>query len=78
LSFIDQVELLVGQAGGYMYWDNRHNQFVDPKAYVGYAGAGTHVAAPGDIRLVSEPADLLQKLYAGVVCASGEILGRCS
>ncbi|MPY86916.1 MAG: hypothetical protein GEU99_03245 [Luteitalea sp.] len=49
-----------------MYCHRALNQdtILDPKAYQNFTGPGTFVDTAGTVRLVSEPAEMLQRLYA--------------
>ena len=38
---------------------------VDRRAYIGNGGPNTYIATPGAASLVSEPAQLLERLHAG-------------
>lgn len=64
MAFKEQVRLLVGQANPKQMYSAQALGAIDPRAYVGETRAGTHVAADGSIRMVSEPAAMLQKLYS--------------
>jgi len=66
VAFTQQVELLLGQARRTgIYYSNMSMMkgVVDPRAHVGHSGPGTYVAN-GEVQLISEPASLLQRLYA--------------
>lgn len=65
MAFIEQVQLLVGQATKEgVYLDRRTGKHLTSSAYAGLVGPGTYVAVPGEVALLSEPAHLLQRLYA--------------
>lgn len=66
MSVVDQITLLQGQATRKgIYRLGAPNTIADPAAFLGNVGPGTYVAQPDDrVSLASEPADLLQRLYA--------------
>ena len=64
MTFTEQVGLLLGQATHSVYRFGR--DIVDPKAFVGTVGPNTYVARQGEVAVISEPALLLERLYAGV------------
>ena len=63
MTFIEQVRLVLGQGTPSVYRYGRDT--VDPKAYVGAVGPNTYVARRGEYSVTSEPAVLLEQLYAG-------------
>lgn len=65
MNFVEQVELLASQATQEgMYYLESSGPVLSSKVYVGTMGPGTYVAAPGEVSMISEPAILLQRLYA--------------
>lgn len=62
MTFTEQVGLLLGQATRSVYRYGRNT--VDPNAYAGAVGPNTLVARQGEFSLTSEPAVLLERLYA--------------
>ena len=67
MNFVEQVELLASQAtaeGIYMLSSPTLKQALSTKAYVGIMGPGTYVAADSETSMISEPAALLELLYA--------------
>lgn len=62
-EFTEHVTLLLSQATSTVY--RGRNGVVDPKAYAGTVGPNTYVASEGDVEVLSEPALLLERLYAG-------------
>jgi hypothetical protein len=69
LTFTEQVTLLVGQATPKNMYYMEGIGVLDPRVYAGSTGPGTQVYTEGKVRLVSEPAQLLPKLYAGASAA---------
>lgn len=68
MAFPEHVRLLLGQAirENMYYVAAPHMKHMVPlNAHVGERGPGTHVAKAGEVRMISEPAILLQRLYAG-------------
>ena len=62
-TFTEQVGLLLSQATRTVYRFDR--DIVHPNAYAGAVGPNTYVAPEGKVELISEPALLLERLYAG-------------
>ena len=62
-TFTEQVGLLLGQATRTVYRFDR--DIVHPNAYAGAVGPNTYVAPEGKVEIISEPALLLERLYAG-------------
>ena len=63
MTFTEQVGLLLGQATDIVYRSGR--EIIRPTAYAGAVGPNTHVAHQGEVAVMSEPALLLERLYAG-------------
>jgi hypothetical protein len=67
MNIHQQIQLLLSQATPErMYRLRALNQdmILDPKAYQNITGPGTFVDTAGTIQLISEPADMLQRLFA--------------
>jgi hypothetical protein len=64
VTFAEQVALLAGQATQGMVYRSEDWRPVHPMAHAGEAAPGTFVALEGEVTLTSEPADLLERLYA--------------
>src|SRR6266568_4863504 len=68
--FFDHVKVLLSQARREgMYRMNRNvssgTGILQANVYMGDCGPATYVAEAGEVSMVSEPAELLQRLYCG-------------
>jgi hypothetical protein len=79
-SFVEQVEILLSQArpdGIYLQtYPGLPRSIVDRKASLGHTGPNTYVAGPGESSLNSEPAALLERLYAAAHPEERNIFSR--
>jgi hypothetical protein len=64
VSFADQIALLLGQATPKQMYRHATLGYLDPRASAGAIGPETYVEVDGEVTLTSEPAELLQRLYA--------------
>jgi hypothetical protein len=80
MSFVEQVETLLSQARPDAFYLQTYpglpRNVVDRRAHVGNNGPNTYVAGPGESSLISEPAELLERLYAGADPEERNILSR--
>jgi hypothetical protein len=76
MTFAQQIELLLGQATREGMYRHRSTGVLSTKAYVGVVGPGTYVAHEEEIELVSEPAVLLERLYAAADAEPRRLFAR--